>query len=499
MTEHIDIPVEQMQQWYTMTISEIGNMVEDDSGLLPIQGEGTRYFEHLSTTTGSELYYRDNGGDILFVHHMDTVQDHGPDITYTLEKVKSTGTDIELHKLNAPVHDDRLGLAIVFSILPGLTNGKYDYLLTSDEEIGQSTAQFFTHPEGKRWRMIVEFDRRGTDAVLYSYSDKGKDCKWYNTLKDFFTIGTGSFSDICYLTHLNAKGVNIGTGYQNAHSADSYTILEHTAHMVWKYTLFEKYVYENDLWFPHPDDHYAEKKGKLVASKSPPKQLPMKHVAKPYHLTLDEIKKCIVATLPIDFAIRPRSAERTRCDWCASTIDIGEGYIALKKHHICDACYDHQRELYFPTMGNIGTLETFLSDKSLSGDYGIVAHHHASDEIVIYDMTDTLNGISVNDITILAGTCMISNKRISIDQAVVIIDNADTLDMLVDIDTFRDTIGDDKLLCSFSGEPTKIADMALLSSSWGACISKTSVVEMGGIDAARTSYPSYLLIGETKK
>lgn len=541
----VEIPVPEMKKWYTMTIPEIGQMIASNNGLpaMPTDEGGELYFEHLDTATGSPLYYRDNGSDILLVHHADTVQPHGKDITFTLEKVKATGTDIELHKLNAPVHDDRLGLAIAFEILPQLTGYTYDYLIASDEEVGRSTAQFFKKPEDKNWRMIVEFDRRGTDVVLYSYSDKSKDCRWYNTLKDFFTVGTGSFSDICYLTHLGAKGVNVGTGYQNAHAANSYAILEHTAHMVWQYKLFQEHVLENDLWFHHPDDHYAEKKGKLWKPKKktktpttqtgPAKQLPfkanvpakqdtgttttttIKQKVGPYGIRIDDLRLAVIEVLPADFENRGAGANATSCEYCGADIPEGTGYIALGAHRICDVCFDWQKMVHFPDGVNrndnapdtpveqLSTVQDFLAGKTVidvSGepvnehDVGIVTINNSTGEISVLNMDHILDGINTYHATILAGSCMISNERVPIGDAVLLIDDEGILDMFIEKSTMLDTLGDDKLICVETGKPTKLKDMGLISSTWSSCVSEEGIHKIGGFTEAREVYPTYLSV-----
>jgi hypothetical protein len=72
---------------------------------------------------------------------------------------------------------------------------------------------------------MFQFDRHGTDAVLYEYdSEENRE-----RLERFgFAIGRGSFSDICYLDELGISGWNIGTGYHNEHSRRCYANLGDT-------------------------------------------------------------------------------------------------------------------------------------------------------------------------------------------------------------------------------------------------------------------------------
>ena len=82
-------------------------------------------------------------------------------------------------------------------------------LLTTGEECGNSTAEWFDAAEG-RYHWLVEFDRRGTEAVTYGLESSD----WLNALQDAgYQVGSGSYSDIASLAHLGVCGVNIGVGY----------------------------------------------------------------------------------------------------------------------------------------------------------------------------------------------------------------------------------------------------------------------------------------------
>lgn len=170
-------------------------------------------------------WYRDNGSKILAVAHLDTVQDDRTcQVTPTAAGLLATSGGL----------DDRLGVYVILDLLPklGLT---FDVLLTTDEEIGQSTAdEFFTD---KEYNWIIQFDRGGTDVVMYDYQT----AELTELVKDAgATVGVGSFSDICRLDHLGVAGFNWGVGYRDYHSERSHAWLEDTFRMVARFVKFHK-------------------------------------------------------------------------------------------------------------------------------------------------------------------------------------------------------------------------------------------------------------------
>lgn len=107
--------------------------------------------------------------------------------------------------------DDRLG---AYTILWELGHLPYDVLLTTGEEIGRSSAQYF-RPAEHAYNWIFSFDRRGTGAVLYQYETD----KTVGLLEKVdVRVETGSFSDISYMGHLGVSGINFGVGYNGEHS-----------------------------------------------------------------------------------------------------------------------------------------------------------------------------------------------------------------------------------------------------------------------------------------
>lgn len=170
-------------------------------------------------------YYLDNGADILAVAHLDHVQ---PDATAHVVDT-AAGPLVTSGAL-----DDRLGAYVILELLPRL-GVTCDWLLTTDEEIGGSTADEFDTLKHYHW--MIEFDRGGSDVVLYQYETEA--------LVDLVEasgadVGVGSYSDIAVLEHLGCAGLNWGVGYQDYHSARSHAWLEDTFRMVGRFLRFHR-------------------------------------------------------------------------------------------------------------------------------------------------------------------------------------------------------------------------------------------------------------------
>lgn len=168
-------------------------------------------------TNDDFYYYVDTGAPVLFVAHLDHVQ---ADPTCTMS-VTNDGWFAASGAL-----DDRLGAYVGLELLPKL-GIKADVLLTTGEESGCSTARdFFTR---KEYNWIFEFDRGGTDVVMYQYETEDL-CDLVE--KSGARVGTGSYSDIADLDDLGVAGFNWGVGYYDYHSKRSHAWLEDTFKMV---------------------------------------------------------------------------------------------------------------------------------------------------------------------------------------------------------------------------------------------------------------------------
>jgi hypothetical protein len=189
----------------------------------------------------SDYYlFKDHGSRVLFVGHLDTV---------VRPQQRKCGF---LDTAGGPVVysgglDDRLGVFIGLDLLPAL-GIQYDILLTVGEEDGMSTAAFFDPEdvgiEEDRYDWIIEFDRGGTDVVMYQYDDRATDDL---VRASGARTGNGSFSDIAYLEHLGRKAFNWGVGYRDYHGPRSHAYLDDTYQMVAHFLNFHEDNYGTTL------------------------------------------------------------------------------------------------------------------------------------------------------------------------------------------------------------------------------------------------------------
>lgn len=185
---------------------------------------------------GGRLHaFKDNGASILAVAHTDYVS--------KTKHFQHLQLDDRYLIYNGQL-DDRLGIYTILDVLPAL-GLKFDILLTDHEEIGQSTAEEFQAHKQYNWMFM--FDRRGTDAVTYQYTDK----KWLSSLAKHLRIGQGSFSDISMLGHLGCAGVNVGAGYYDEHSSTHYMNVGHWSDQVKRFVGF--YSAFHDTRFEHDE------------------------------------------------------------------------------------------------------------------------------------------------------------------------------------------------------------------------------------------------------
>lgn len=200
-------------------------------------------------TTNNYFLYKDHGSRVLAVAHLDTVV--WPSERFTALVDTEAGWVVHSGAL-----DDRLGAYIILELLPKL-GIQYDILLTVGEESGQSTAEFFQPPEGKEYDWIIEFDRGGTDVVMYQYENTEVAGMVRATGA---RVASGSFSDIAYLEHLGVKAFNWGTGYKDYHQVRGYAFLEDTFKMVAHYMIFHE-TWEGTYMIHYPKPWGGKRKG----------------------------------------------------------------------------------------------------------------------------------------------------------------------------------------------------------------------------------------------
>jgi len=223
-----------------------------------LQVLANRFKVSVTNTAMGEYVYVDNGATTLAVAHLDTVADSRfervwnkatgkmdyypmPSVHYkefylnSRKKHKRLGIP-SLYTAGDCVQsialDDRLGVWMIVDVLPEL-GVKCDYLFTTNEELGMSTAGHFE--TSKKYNWIFEFDRRGFDPVLYGY-----DTPQLRQL--LFTFGYkvthGSFSDISELEHLGCKAINFGVGYDWEHTARCSASIPSVLHQAKKFFQF---------------------------------------------------------------------------------------------------------------------------------------------------------------------------------------------------------------------------------------------------------------------
>lgn len=190
---------------------------------------------------GADFYlFKDNGADILFVAHLDTV---GPPHERTMHLIETAGGPVVYSR----ALDDRLGAYVGLELLPKM-GMKFDYLLTVGEEDGMSTAQFFNASDhhDREYNWIIEFDRGGTDVVLYGYEDDDLVEMVEETGAD---VEQGIFSDISYMEHVGVKAMNWGVGYRDYHGPRAHVWLADMFDMIDYFATF--YETWSEVRLPH--------------------------------------------------------------------------------------------------------------------------------------------------------------------------------------------------------------------------------------------------------
>ena len=176
--------------------------------------------------------FKDNGSQVLAVCHLDSVHpcqwfayDRGVVFTSVL--------------------DDRLGAYAVLDYLSQIKDIQYDILLTTGEEKASSTGKHFK--TSKQYNWLVEFDRRGSDVVVYDYGSHD----FESLLAKYFIVGNGSFSDIAGMEFLKCKAFNVGIGYHDEHSVNSYCRLDEFRTQMARFIRF--YHDLKDTYLPHTE------------------------------------------------------------------------------------------------------------------------------------------------------------------------------------------------------------------------------------------------------
>lgn len=215
------------------TLKKICEMHEDDFDT----AFGMEKVVSLRHSAPDNFYlFKDNGSSILAVAHLDTVVTH---------KNRETVMHTPSQKVYSGALDDRLGAYVIADLLPKM-GMKFDLLFTTGEENGQSTAEVFdpANHHDRQYNWIIEFDRGGTDVVMYQYEDDDL----VERVEDVGAkVAPGIFSDIAFMEHLGIKGINWGVGYQNYHSVNGNVWLPDLFDMVDLFTDFHENNHDERL------------------------------------------------------------------------------------------------------------------------------------------------------------------------------------------------------------------------------------------------------------
>ena len=211
--------------------------------------------------------FKDNGSKVLGVAHIDTVLPHLKHIfnhqrfaaRAATKKYASQPAAWRVHNTQL---DDRLGVWILLDVLPML-GVHCDILLTDGEEVGQSSGKSFQPPAGKEYNWMFQFDRMGTNVVMYRYDTE----ELRNLLKaSGFNPGYGSFSDISAMEHLGISGFNFGTGYYQQHTSKCWADLYDTFRMVRKFVKFYHVHKDRKLaYVPQPEPEFVWKQSSYTS------------------------------------------------------------------------------------------------------------------------------------------------------------------------------------------------------------------------------------------
>lgn len=200
------------------------------------------YFSRYSqyANKNKQYIYKDNGSSILAVAHLDTVWDNRRKDEKYSKTVKFAYVK-KMDRVYSPRLDDRLGVYTILELLPKL-GVNVDVLLTTDEEIGQSTARNFQ--TDKKYNWIVEFDRSGVDYVTYQMGSPTLTSLMHQY--DMYE-GWGSYTDICDIKGQECVKFNVGVGYYNAHSLSHYMVVTEYLDSIKKFVQFYSDNYDTFL------------------------------------------------------------------------------------------------------------------------------------------------------------------------------------------------------------------------------------------------------------
>lgn len=334
-------------------------------------------------TRHDRYIYAPRGGKVLAVVHTDV---SGGDRYAQATWHRGEGGLL----LRSKALDDRLGL---YMLLQLCNFNNFDILLTTDEEIGNSSAADFVDDfkDKVQYNWLFQIDRRRTaadkfrpTAVMYEYETP----EYRKLLEDAgIACEQGSFSDICSMEDLNVAGFNFSATYQNEHSENCHAYWSDVQTMI--PTISSFITQHEDRKMPHT-----------------PTPKPVKKYAYPAYYSDEYAAKTTyrwpVTTVPasgkvvssmgavMSFAIDPRSMstdEQKIWNYPTATDTTHEYPVPstidrLSKPVYCDCCRCGQPfPLYSLTVMSQGT----------SYCRRCIAAHMAHDTVIAYSMEPVFN------------------------------------------------------------------------------------------------------------
>ena len=225
-----------------------------------------RYWKNISNKENKRFIYINNNSNVLAIAHLDTVENNrmwkiGKQPEKPNSKVTTIRAGFDDVEINSIALDDRLGVYFIMDILP-LIGINVDVLLTTDEEIGMSTASSFFPTKKYNW--MFQFDRRGIgNVVMYQFENADNT---YASEESGYRVETGTFSDICMLDDIGCSGFNFGCGYVEEHSTLCFTRIS------WMNTVVNMFVdfynKNKDYHFKYNKTNYAKTDSKKTGTKT---------------------------------------------------------------------------------------------------------------------------------------------------------------------------------------------------------------------------------------
>lgn len=163
----------------------------------------------------------------LLVSHLDTINDsRGLQLTFSDIDVNTNGI-IRLSSISNKAclgGDDRVGVWTLLELMKSKFNS-YDYLFTTDEEVGGKGVAMFIANHKPNNTCLLEIDRAGTGHIAsYGYGNEELE-KIFESYG--YHIESGIYTDIVDIaSEVHIAGYNIACGYYKQHTKKEFIVVE---------------------------------------------------------------------------------------------------------------------------------------------------------------------------------------------------------------------------------------------------------------------------------